>query len=81
MEVAQYHVLSRVLLSTVVTFRVLLPVNVINGKASKEIVSIDFFNKNLGPRSTSLYSCRAHLKVRNYRNQLQDRYGHFLARS
>jgi len=50
MEVAQYHVLSRVMLSTMVTFWFLLPANVINGKASKETVSIDFFNKNLGHR-------------------------------
>jgi len=49
MEVAQYHVFARVLLSTVVNFQVLLPVNVINRIASKETVSIDFFNKNLGP--------------------------------
>jgi len=50
MEFAQYHVFSRVLLSTVVNFRVLLPVNVINRNASKETVSIDFFNKKMGPR-------------------------------
>jgi len=48
MEVAEYHVFARVPLSTVVNFQVPLPVNVINRIASKETVSIDFFNKNLG---------------------------------